>query len=285
MTVTRLITRRVEKVWGRHALWPGFPDAAADAEPVGEIWFEDPRPNRLPSDPDLLVKYLFTAERLSIQVHPDDAMAQSMGQRRGKDEAWVVLAADPHATIGVGLRQVMTPDALRAAAIDGSIEQRLDWRPVTPGDVYYSPAGTIHAIGAGVTLVEVQQNADTTFRLYDYGRPRELHLEESIAAADPVPYVAPHVARDLGPGRTLLADGPAFVLERWTGAHRVDLPDDCGPVWLVPLAGTGRADDEALSAGGTWLVEGRVRLDLDFDSDLLLAYSGDIVMTLPDTRT
>lgn len=279
MTVTRLITRRVEKVWGRHELWPGFPDAAPDAEPVGEIWFEDPRGG----DPELLVKYLFTAEKLSIQVHPDDAMARSMGLPRGKDEAWVVLAAEPHATIGVGLREVLTPDALRAAALDGSIEQRLDWRPVAPGDVYYSPAGTIHAIGAGVTLVEVQQNADTTFRLYDYGRPRELHLEESIAAADPVPYVAPHVARDLGPGRTLLADGPAFVLERWTGAHHVDVPG--GPFWLVPLAGAGRADDAVLSAGGAWLVEGGARLDLDFDSDLLLAYSGAIVMTLPDTRT
>ena len=281
MTVTRLITRRVEKVWGRHELWPGFPDADREAEPVGEIWFEDPRGG----DPDLLVKYLFTAEKLSIQVHPDDAMAQSMGLPRGKDEAWVVLAGDPNASIGIGLREVLTPDQLRAAALDGTIEQRVDWRTVTPGDVYYSRAGTIHAIGAGVTLVEIQQNADTTFRLYDYGRPRELHLEESIAAADPVPYVAPHVARDLGPGRRLLADGPAFVLERWTGARRVDVPDTGGGVWLVPLAGTGRADDEALSAGGTWLVEGRVRLDLDFDSDLLLAYSGGVAMTLPDTRT
>ena len=285
MTTTRLTTRRVEKVWGRRDLWPGFADAAPDAEPIGEIWFEDPRANRLASDPDLLVKYLFTAEKLSVQVHPDDGKARAMGLPRGKDEAWIVLAAEPRATIGMGLREVMTADELRAAALDGSIEHRLDWRPVKPGDVYYSPSGTIHAIGAGVTLVEVQQNSDTTFRLYDYGRPRELHLEESIAAADPVPYVAPHVARELSAGRTLLCDGPAFVLERWTGAHRVELPAGGGPVWLIPLAGTGRADDAELSAGGTWLVEGGGRMALDFDSDVLVAYSGGTVMTLPDTRT
>ena len=83
-------------------------------------------------------------------------MARSMGGPRGKDEAWVVLAAEPHATIGIGLRRVLTPDELRAAALDGSIEQLLDWRTVDPGDVYYSPSGTIHAIGPGVTLVEIQ---------------------------------------------------------------------------------------------------------------------------------
>ena len=285
MTTTRLTTRRVAKVWGRHALWPGFPDARPDEEPVGEIWFEDARPGRGAADPDLLIKYLFTAEKLSIQVHPGDATARSMGLPRGKDEAWVVLAAEPRATIGIGLREVLSPEALRAAALDGSIEHRLDWRPVTPGDSFYSPAGTIHAIGAGVTLVEVQQNADTTFRLYDYGRPRELHLDESVAAADAVPFVAPHVAQEVAQGRTLLAVGPAFVLERWTGAHAAELPAEAGAVWLVPLAGTGRCDGEALSAGGTWLVEDGGRLELGFDSDVLVAYSGATVMTLPRTRT
>jgi len=280
MTATRLTTRRVEKPWGRHALWPGFPDPAADAEPIGEIWFEDPRGG----DPDLLVKYLFTAEKLSVQVHPDDRMARSMGGKRGKDEAWIILAAEPHATIGIGLSRVLTPDELRTAARDGSIEHLLDWRPVVPGDVYYSPSGTIHAIGAGVTLIEIQQNSDTTFRLYDYGRPRELHIEESIAAADPVPYVARHVARDIGEGRTLLADGPAFVLERWSGAHEATL-SATGPVWLVPVAGSGRIDDEPLSPGGTWLAEDGATLSLGADSDILIAYTGATPMTLRSTRT
>lgn len=280
MTATRLTTRRVEKPWGRHALWPGFPDPAADAEPVGEVWFEDPRGG----DPDLLVKYLFTAEKLSVQVHPDDRMARSMGQKRGKDEAWIILAAEPGATIGIGLRRVLTSDELRTAARDGSIEHLLDWRPVAPGDVYYSPSGTIHAIGAGVTLIEIQQNSDTTFRLYDYGRPRELHIEDSIAAADPVPYVASNVARDIDNGRTLLTDGPAFVLERWTGAHEATLPA-MGPVWLVPVAGSGRIDDAPLSPGGTWLAEDGATLSLGRDSDILIAYTGAAPMTLPSTRT
>jgi mannose-6-phosphate isomerase len=85
---------------------------------------------------------------------PTTAMAQAMGKLRGKDEAWVVLAAEPHATIGIGLRRVLTTDELRAAVLDGSIEQLLDWRTVSPGDVYHSPSDTIHAIGAGVTLVQ-----------------------------------------------------------------------------------------------------------------------------------
>lgn len=278
MTATRLSTRRVEKVWGRHHLWPGFDDPAPDAEPIGEIWFEDPRPGR--GDPDLLIKYLFTAEKLSVQVHPDDAMARAMGRPRGKDEAWVVLAAEPHATIGIGLRRVLTPDELRAAALDGSIEQMLDWRTVVPGDVYYSPSGTIHAIGPGVTLVEVQQNCDTTFRLYDYGRPRDLHLEESIAAAHPVPYVAPHVARELTLGRTLLCDGPKFVLERWTGEREFALPVGAAPVWAVPLSGRTLAGEEAMTAGGVWLIEGGGPVSLGADADVLIAYGGADVITL-----
>lgn len=278
MTATRLSTRRVGKVWGRHDLWPGFENPAPDAEPIGEVWFEDPRPGR--GDPDLLIKYLFTAEKLSVQVHPDDHMARAMGRPRGKDEAWVVLAAEPHATIGIGLRRVLTPDELRAAALDGSIEQLLDWRTVVPGDVYYSPSGTIHAIGPGVTLVEIQQNCDTTFRLYDYGRPRELHLEESIAAAHPAPYVAPHVARELAPGRTLLCDGPKFVLERWTGEQELTLLADAAPVWAVPLSGRTLAGEEAMTAGGAWLIEDGDALSLGADADVLIAYSGADVLQL-----
>lgn len=278
MTATRLSTRRVEKVWGRHTLGHGFEDPRAGDEPVGEIWFEDPRPDR--ADPDLLIKYLFTSERLSIQVHPDDATAREMAQPRGKDEAWVVLGAEPHATIGIGLREVLTAEELRAAALDGSIEGLIDWRPVAAGDFFFSPSGTIHAIGAGVTLIEIQQNSDTTFRLYDYGRPRELHIEEAVAAADPVPYLAPYAPREIGAGRTLLADSPAFILERWTGAHHAALPLETGPIWLVPVMGNGTLDGEPIARGGVWLVEEGATLTLDADGDVLLAYSGGAVMPL-----
>src|SRR3546814_2738640 len=92
---------------------------------------------------------------------------------RGKDEAWLILAAEPDSTIALGTKRPVGREELRDAALDGSIEDLLDWKPVKAGDFYYSPAGTVHAIGAGITLIEVQQNVDLTYRLYDYGRPRD----------------------------------------------------------------------------------------------------------------
>lgn len=270
MPVTRLITKRVEKPWGRRDLGPLFGDVPAAGAPVGEIWFETPGGR----DPELLVKYLFTSEKLSIQVHPDDAAAQARGYPRGKDEAWVVLAAEPHASIAIGTLEVMSRDELREAALDGSIEEKMFWKAVKPGDVFYSAAGTVHAIGPGLMLVEVQQNVDCTYRLYDYGRPRELHLDDGIAVSNPVPYVAPHIPYVAAAGRMILAEGPAFVLERWAIAGHGRLASDGRPLWLVPLAGGGTIDGAPLEAGGVWLVEGDAQLDLDSGSDLLIAYPG-----------
>lgn len=274
MSATQLIAKRVEKPWGRHRLWPGFEDAAPGGEPVGEIWFEQPGGG----DPELLVKYLFTSEKLSIQVHPDDAEAQARDHARGKDEAWVILAAEPHATIALGTREPTDRAALREAALDGSIEELVDWKAVKAGDIFYSPAGTVHAIGAGLTLVEVQQNVDLTYRLYDYGRPRELHLEDGIAVSDPVPYVAPHIAEERAPGRVIHADGPKLVLERWSGARESELAGDGRPIWLIPLAGGGMIDGSALTPGDVWLIEGGARLILDAGADALIAYPGAGVM-------
>lgn len=271
MTATQLVTRRVEKVWGRRDLPDAFPPVLKGEEPVGEIWFEHPGG----SEPELLIKYLFTSEKLSIQVHPGDEAARASGYARGKDEAWLVLAAEPDATIGIGLTREVDPAALRAAALDGSIEQLLDWRPAQAGDSYYSPAGTVHALGPGLTLVEVQQNVDLTYRLYDYGRPRELHLDEAIAVADPTPYVAPFEPYELSSGREILADGPAFVLERWRGAASGALQARAGrPVWLVPIQGSGAIDGELIEAGSVWLAEGEAALRLGDDTDLLIAYPG-----------
>lgn len=185
MAAILLATHRVEKPWGRHQLWPGFADPAPDGEPVGEVWFQTPGPE----EPELLVKYIFTSEKLSIQVHPDDAQARAAGYARGKDECWVILDAEPDATIALGTHDVVGAEQLRAAALDGSIEELVDWKPVQAGDFYYSGAGTVHAIGAGITLVEIQQNVDLTYRLYDYGRPRELHLDEGVAVSDARPFV------------------------------------------------------------------------------------------------
>lgn len=270
MTAIQLETKRVEKPWGRRDLWPGFDNVDERGQPVGEIWFQDPRGH----DPELLVKYLFTSEKLSIQVHPHDAAARAAGYPRGKDEAWVVLAAEPHAMIGIGMREVMTREELRASALDGSIEDRLCWRAVKAGDVFYSPAGTVHAIGPGLTLVEIQQNVDLTYRLYDYGRPRELHVDEGVAVSDPVPYVAPFVPLEASRGRLILADGPAFVLEHWAKSGKGRLKGDGRTIWLVPLKGGGTIDGKPFRSGSNWLVEGEVDLALGEDSELLLAYPG-----------
>jgi len=259
----RLARRHVERIWGRRDLaGPFAPPAGAGAEPIGEIWFEGA------PDAELLVKYLFTAERLSIQVHPDDKAARARGLARGKDEAWYIVAAEPGAAIGLGLTHEVSPDALRAAALDGSIERLLDWRAVAAGDVFYSPGGTVHAIGGGLSLIEIQQNLDLTYRLYDYGRPRELHLDEAVAVADPGPWTPPFAPVEAGPGRTILAAGGAFVLERWTraGAIAADVPDG---TMLIPLEG---------DAGSVWAAEGRV--ELAGPVDLLAAYPGGAVCGL-----
>src|SRR5690348_12627519 len=149
MTAVLLSTKRVAKPWGRHSLWPDFDDPAPGEEPIGEIWFPSP-PGE---DPDLLIKYLFTSERLSVQVHPDDGAARARGHARGKDEAWLVLAAEPESTVALGPKHPLSAGQLRTAALDGSIVELLDWRSVKAGDFIYSPAGTIHAIGAGLTVI------------------------------------------------------------------------------------------------------------------------------------
>ncbi|OYY68760.1 class I mannose-6-phosphate isomerase [Sphingomonas sp. 28-63-12] len=271
MTATLLATKRVEKPWGRQHLWPGFADPAPGAEPVGEIWFEAPGDTA----PDLLVKYLFTSEKLSVQVHPDDAAAQAAGYPRGKDEAWLVLAAEPESTIALGTLASMDHAALRATALDGSIEHLLDWKPVKAGDFFYSPARTIHAIGAGITLIEVQQNVDLTYRLYDYGRPRELHLEAGVAVSNAVPFVAQAAPGRVANGRAILAEGPKFVLERWSGGdHEVTLPAGAAG-WLVPVVGQGSADGVGWLAGDCLMLSGQVTVTMAAESDVLFAYAGD----------
>ncbi|MCA1654671.1 MAG: class I mannose-6-phosphate isomerase, partial [Sphingomonadales bacterium] len=177
MTLTCLPQRPVAKVWGRRDLPAPFASVSASQEPIGELHFEQ-------AGHALLVKYLFTATKLSIQVHPDGEAARRAGLPHGKDEAWYILAAEEGAVIGIGLQRSMSKDQLRASALDGSIEQMLDWRPVRAGDVLYAPAGTVHAIGAGISLIEVQQNLDVTYRLFDYGRDRPLQLDEALAVAD-----------------------------------------------------------------------------------------------------
>lgn len=270
MTAHLLATKRVEKPWGRLDLWPGFPAPAPGASPVGEVWFETQQPDTA----DLLIKYLFTSEKLSVQVHPDDEQAHAVGLPRGKDECWLILAAGPDSTIALGTKAPTDPDTLRAAALDGSIEGLLDWKPVKAGDFIYLPSNTIHAIGAGLTLVEVQQNSDTTYRLYDYGRARALHLEAGIEVADLNPFAILPIVGEVAPGRTILVEGPKFVLERRAGGeHHVSLPAGVS-AWAVPLNGGGVVDGVAFKAGECVLLSGEAVVQAQTGSDWLLAYSG-----------
>jgi mannose-6-phosphate isomerase len=270
MPATQLATTRVEKPWGRHHLYPGFSDPAPDGQPVGEVWFQMPDG----SEPELLIKYLFTSDRLSVQDHPDDADAKKEGYPRGKSECWLILEAEEGATIAMGTKEPTTKEALRAAALDGSIVDMLDWKPVKKGEFYYSPAGTIHAIGAGITVIETQQNVDLTYRLYDYGSDRELHLDKGLAIADPNPFTPAPIVGEVEPGRTLLVEGPKFVLERWSGGERkLSLPDGLMG-WLVPVTGEGAVGGVAWKAGECVVVTGEADLHASVDSDLLFAYPG-----------
>jgi mannose-6-phosphate isomerase len=211
MTIERARTRAIPKPWGVDDLQP-WSDAGRGDIAIGEIWYE--RPGKPEIDPSLLLKLLFTSQPLSIQVHPDDAFAHSMGQPNGKTEAWYVLSAAPEAKVALGLSRRVTPQQLRTAIDDGSIAELIVWRPVLAGDTVFVPAGTIHAIGAGLVIAELQQRSDTTFRLSDPGRRRELHVESAIASADAGPAAFQVRSRQFSDERTVLVSSPYFVFER-----------------------------------------------------------------------
>lgn len=269
MGAIRLEARAVAKIWGRNRLPAGFEGLGEEAEPTGEIWFECGTGTL----PGLLVKYLFTSERLSVQVHPGSEQARALGYSSGKDEAWLVIAAEPGATIATGLIRHVSAAALRQSALDGSIVDLLDWQEVAAGDCFYAPAGTIHALGAGVSVIEVQQNVDVTYRLFDYGRPRELHLDEAVAAARLAPADCRQQPQPIGPGRTRIATGPALQLERlegW-GIGMVPASSD-NPVWLIPCGkGGGLIGGQPLRAGEVWIVTAPEELALSPGAQLIVA--------------
>ena len=192
-----------ERVWGRLSLEPWYSNSFA--KPVGEAWLTGemcvvetgPHERKCLAEMEhefrdlllgdgldrfpLLVKMLFPEEKLSVQVHPNDADAAILGgSARGKTECWYVLEAEPGATLSLGLKPGTTTAMVREALGKEAFEGLLHQEPVVAGDMVYVEAGTVHAIGHGLVLLEVQQASDTTYRLYDYGRPRELHLEEGM---------------------------------------------------------------------------------------------------------
>ena len=241
MAIEHAAVQVVRKPWGVADLHPwSSSDGSGDA--IGELWFQ--RPDKNAPNPALLLKLLFTSEPLSIQVHPDDAFARSTGLPNGKTEAWYILSATPGARIAVGLKRNLTPRELRTSIKDGSIAGLTQWRPAAKGDVIFVPAGTIHAIGAGIVLAEIQQRSDATFRLFDYGRQRELHEDSAVAVSDAGPVRIQCAPRHLTAARTVLIANPHFVLER------IDLP--ANSIWAL------NADQE------TWIlvIKGHARIGL-----------------------
>ncbi|MDY7097258.1 MAG: class I mannose-6-phosphate isomerase, partial [Pseudomonadota bacterium] len=166
-----------------------------------------------------------------------------------KEECWLVLDAQPGAQLAIGFDEQLSAEQMESAAKDGSIEELLTWHDVSAGDIFYLPAGTVHAIGAGLTLVEVQQNSDTTFRLYDYGRPRELHLERAMAVADRGPYSARYAGTVDERGEALI-DDRYFRLDRIEGApNSAILANYPGAALVLPLSGSVRLKDSGECAG------------------------------------
>ena len=154
-----------------------------------------PDPRRFP----LLTKFLFPHEKLSVQVHPDDDFARLTGEPWGKTECWYVVAAQPGAQVALGLKTGVTREQLEEGIRNQRAEEMLNWVDVHRGDLVYVAGGTVHTLGPGSIIVETQQQSDTTYRLYDYGRPRELHLKEGLAA----------VKELVGSGKVVRSQSPA----------------------------------------------------------------------------
>lgn len=254
--------RQVAKPWGRAVLPAPFINEGR--EPVGEIWFADEDAPPLP----LLAKYLFTSEKLSVQVHPSDDAARARGLPGGKEECWLVIDAEPVAVLGIGTVRPLSSDELRAASLDGSIEALMDWKPAARGDFFYIPTGTVHAIGAGISLIEIQQDADFTYRLYDYGRPRILHLDDGAAVADARPYDDARATKVDFTADRMLVDGPIFRV--MLGGDQCDLAGS-GPTLILPLSGRAFAGGTSAGAGDCLAVDAGTPWHAEPDARLLIA--------------
>jgi len=264
-------------VWGRESLLPYFSTPTGTTR-IGEVWFtfeenftslgknlgellrEHPEILGSAADPrhpgvcPLLVKLLFTTERLSVQVHPDDTYAAHHHQSLGKTEAWYVMDSQPPGEVAVGFGETITPEKLKESALSGEIETLLDWRKVSAGDVVFTPAGTVHAIGAGVTICEIQENSDITYRLYDYGRPRELHLEHGTTVSHLGVHAHQPEIRQLAPGRQELLTCDYFRIEKLQPEAPVQLSSQPYYLLLICVSGAGALNGEPCKAGEAFLI-------------------------------
>jgi mannose-6-phosphate isomerase len=274
MAIEQASVQVVRKPWGVADLRPwSSMDGSGDA--IGELWFQ--RIDQNAPIPALLLKLLFTSEPLSVQVHPDDAFARGIGLPNGKTEAWYILSAAPGARVAVGLKRHLTSGDLRASIRDGSIASLTQWRAVAKGDIIFVPAGTIHAIGAGIVLAEIQQHSDATFRLFDYGRRRELHEDNAVAVSDAGPLQVQPGPRHLTAARTVLVASQHFVLER------VDLSANSNwalnadrETWILVIEGSGRIAMTDTAVGDAVFIEAdRTGIEVGPDGmSGLVAYPG-----------
>lgn len=253
----RLTPSLRERVWGRRNLAPWFGEFQT---PMGEAWYIADR--ELP----LLVKMLFTSERLSVQVHPGDGEDGP----RGKTEMWHILDAAPEATIALGFCRPVSREALLESTKTGEIEQLLNWVPVRAGETYFVPAHTVHAIGAGIVLFEIQQNSDVTYRLWDYGRPREIHVEKAVPICDLSPHPGASQPVVLAAGRTELVRSRYFITERIETSSFLAEPRDCQ--LILCMEGEGQIGGEAAKAGEVWLLHDEPT-QIDFHGSYLRTYA------------
>ena len=228
------------RIWGFHDLAPWY-DYKTDGEPIGEVWltgemcaaatgpFIGQSLEKITAQHrrdllgnahgdgqfPLLIKLLFPKEKLSVQVHPDDAMAQKYGEPRGKTECWYALDAAPGAQVALGIKPGVTREQVRAAIESSSLEAMLEMVPVAKNDLLFVDAGTVHAMGPGVVILETQQTSDLTYRMYDYGRPRELHLDKSLEAMR-LKTRAGKIPPKIVNNHSVLIDEKYFEIERWT---------------------------------------------------------------------
>jgi mannose-6-phosphate isomerase len=228
-----------ERVWGTHDLSAYYPAHKVGSEPIGEVWltgeecrvangalqgrtlgelaseFGQELNGTLANDRrfPLLMKIIFPKDKLSVQVHPDDEGAKRHGLPCGKTECWYVLDASPGAQVTLGLKPGVNRAQVESAIRNNRMEQLLNCIEVKPGDMIYVDAGTVHAIGPNCVLLETQQNSDTTYRLYDYGRPRQLHIEQGLEAMKEITGAGKVKSRG-GNGRVVLVSSPCFEVDK-----------------------------------------------------------------------
>ncbi|HEV2710678.1 MAG TPA: type I phosphomannose isomerase catalytic subunit [Edaphobacter sp.] len=278
-----------ERVWGKSDLRPWY-ESTGTNELVGEAWLTGPASivetgpftgktlagmsSEMGGEFPLLVKLLFPNDKLSVQVHPDDAQAQAAGEVRGKTECWYVLEAVPGATIFLGLKPGAGPAEVAASVANGTMEYLLEPVPVSIGDMLFVDAGTVHAIGPGVVLLETQQTSDVTYRLYDYGRERELHLEKGIAVIKAKTAAGKVEPRQMD-GFVRLIEQKYFTVDRFDVPFGEIKIANNGPACLVSLSGWGTVKS---SKGSTGLKPGQAVVlpqgtgDITIDASAALSF-------------